>query len=196
MGNKILSAGRKRTVRRSRKEQFMEAGITKTASRRRKAMRVATVFTGAAAAAVTFAPTAMADTGQVAQPAGRTMALRPLDRRGPVYGSIKEAASCGNTPHWVHLDGWDPNGITGGSFRTACFGFKGLYDMSSGIAGHPWLVTAECGGNNHGFLNYNYANAQSFNVGTYYRNEHSLSMNSVFIGGWAGNDTCPKSGHH
>lgn len=77
---------------------LMKPGIKKVASG--KTMRVATVFTGAAACAAAFAPAAHAATGFT-----RT--------------AIKETNSCGTVPRWVHLK----NNIL---HVSQCYGFDGI----------------------------------------------------------------------
>lgn len=173
----------------------MEPATRKASAR--KAMRVATVFTGAAAAAFA-APAAMAGTGHAAGAGNKTVTHRPMDHiaatrvlnnSGRQSGSIQRRpgfSACEGTPHWVHLIG---SGVSGSA--EACFGFKGLYDVSGGFR-NPWGLNYECGANNHGFLNPK-TSAQSFNVGTTYRKEFNLHMNSIRINGWNGNDTCPVS---
>lgn len=137
---------------------------------RRNAARVATVFTGAAVAAGTFIPSAMANTS------------------GRVSGTIQKQP-CSGRGTWLHIAGQLLGDVR-------CFGFSGLYDVSSGSGSrHPWTIVGLCGGNNFGVINPKYADHQGYSVGNWYRNEHSFTMNSVRNAGWVhGNNTqCPMS---
>jgi hypothetical protein len=164
----------------------------------RKAMRVATVFTGAATAAAVFTPAAMAGTGPTNradkddktvthQPMDQIGKARPMNQEGRQSLSIQQQ-SCSGRPHWVHIEGSQftlgraPGGIE-------CYGYRGTWDVSDGVK-QPWHISHECGGNNFGYLNFKYASVQGFGEGKTYRGEN-LSMNSIYIGGWSQNDTCP-----
>jgi hypothetical protein len=167
-------------------------------ARARKAMRVATVFTGAAAVA-TFGPSALAGTGHAAPRDGRTATHHPnytgihtMDRIGKVFGSIRKSG-CAGKPNWVHINGSRMSPLGEGIPDTNCFGFYGEYDVSSGVFGGPWSVYYECGGNNSGLLNPTTANEQSYRPGTTYRNEHNYQMNSIYNLGWSKNDKCASN---
>jgi hypothetical protein len=169
---------------------------SRTASAR-KAMRVATVFTGAAAVA-TFGPSALAGTGHAAPRDGRTAThhpsyngIRPDNRIGKVFGSIKKSG-CAGKPNWVHLNGSRMSPLGTGIPDTYCFGFYGEYDVSGGF-GAPWSLYYECGGNNSGLLNPTTADEQSYKPGTGYRNEHDYQMNSIYNLGWSKNDKCASN---
>ena len=93
----------------------MNTATSRTTSR--KAMRVATVFTGAAAAAVGFAPGALAAPGhaaaqgQAAQANGKAQALMPDNT---------QSRGC-TTNAWLHIEYYS-------AFRSLCrqFGFVGF----------------------------------------------------------------------
>ena len=166
----------------------------------RKAMRVATVFTGAAGAAALFAPTAMAGTGHTARADGKTVTHRlmgqigkahPMNSFGRVSGNIQLNSNCSTTPHWVHIKG---HSTLGASNTERCFGFKGTYDVSSGLLNGAWIIEYECGGTNFGYLNPRQGDHQGFGPGTGFRRENNYHMGSIKITGWsAGGKACPVS---
>jgi hypothetical protein len=159
----------------------MKAGTRKAAPR--KAMRVATIFTGAAAAA-TFAPAAMAGTGHAAgtdnqaRTDGKTLTSlwlggRPLDNG---WGSIRSSGRCPNA-HWVHLE-WS-RGVPD------CFGYRGQLRF-----GTEKPVSHECGGTNKGVL-FSTRGSIPFGPGTGYRGfPVKTEAISIYIGSWTGNDKC------
>src|ERR1700689_3688736 len=106
----------------------------------KKAMRVATTFTGAAACVVGFNdPAAMAGTGQPAQPGHQNHLLAIAGNRR-LSGSIKSGCGYANTSHWLHI-GEPPGG------GVICIGDRGLLDMS------PWPnMHSFCGGTNYGVI--------------------------------------------
>lgn len=140
-------------------------------------MKVATVFVGAAAVGgATFMPVAAR-----------------ANNNGPVSGArIRESASCKDA-NWLHMEHSTRYGEAP-SPETTCFGFSGLFDVSSGLAHRPRVLYWECGGNNFGWINPHAGAGASFNQGTYYRKSYSRTWNSVDIFGWAGTDKCPRSG--
>lgn len=175
--------------------QFMKSGMRKVASGKR--MRVATVFTGAAACAATFAPAAHAATGHQAAPDTKTLTVPRLhdamneirpDWNGyatVVSGSI-QLGSCPSTPKWVHMSrSLDP-------YSTFCFGFKGeLAFHSPDIS-----VSRICGGNNYG----DYVNSRGqtayFGPGTTYVHlpwPGVAKIEAIQILKWSAhnNDKCP-----
>jgi hypothetical protein len=176
----------------------MNSSIKKATKRR--AMRVVTVFTGAAACATAFAPAAMAGTDHVAR------LTTPANSPHRFYGSIR-SAGCANVPHWVHIQAMVSEDR---AFQRTmrCFGYDGLLQVSSnhGWGGHM-LTYYECGGNNSGVLIVSnqppgqYGANQPFGPGKTYRKEWSgtaadpfaLAVNSMYIYKWNGTDTCPAS---
>ena len=143
----------------------------------KKAMRVTTTFTGAAACLAALTPTAMAATTKTAHealPDKPNLGMHPAIKSS--YG-----AACDAHPHWVHIYGLGaPSGIR-------CFGFAGttsrLYQMS-----------AECGGNNYGVVygvgpNGSITSSNSFSPGTYARTSVH-SQYAIAISRWSGYDSC------
>ena len=145
----------------------------------RRAMRVATVFTGAAATAVTFAPTALAapgpapGQGHTALVNGKTRAMGP-DRSG----SIKSAACNATDTHWLHIQ------YESLFQRKLCkaFGFRGTKIVSQDMS-------AECGGNNTGAIFYGTGSLR-YGPGNTYRNATHKSISAVEVSFWSGNDKC------
>jgi hypothetical protein len=139
-----------------------------------KKMRVAAMFTGAAAAATTFTP-AFAATAKAS--------------------SLREAACTASRHTWLHIayNGSNPNSTVLG-----CWGFKGGY-----LYYIPEPAFAECGGNNYGFLiwesniydlGYGKNKSVHFHQGTGYAywpagTSYTL-LEGVHISGWAGTDKC------
>lgn len=122
----------------------MKSGINKVASG--KTMRVATLFTGAAACAAAFAPAAVAGTGHPAAVGhqarldGKALAL-PWLHRAPegLQPDTSPTNNCGTTPRWVHV-AYSPH-------KVSCFGFDGA------LSRHPAVhFSRECGGDNRGHI--------------------------------------------
>jgi hypothetical protein len=172
---------------------------TKKATKRR-GRRVATVFTGAAACATAFAPTAMAATDHAAR------LTAPANSPHLWWGKTR-SGGCANVPNWVHIQAMVSEDQT--FQRTMrCFGYAGKLEVSSnhGWGGHM-MTYYECGGNNSGVLiaSYGapgtYSANQSFGPGTGYRKEWigqatdpiAYAVNSMYIIKWTGNDACPAS---
>jgi hypothetical protein len=162
----------------------------------RKAMRVATVFTGAAAVGA-FAPAAVAAVGHEAgtghqaravdkAPAlprvhGTTHGIRP-DFSGRESGSIRLSRFCSQVPHWVHMQSYSLK-------NSYCYGFKGLWEWDPAAK-----MYGECGGNNFGYLYPDGGNAFSFHQGTTYRRwTNGIKLFDIRISGWSGNDKCPQA---
>jgi hypothetical protein len=145
-----------------------------------KTLRVATVFTGAAACAAAFTPAAMAATGHPARP-----------QNGAAYDSMKVTSNCAGVPNWLHLTFWWSS-KPGPSFylRTMCWGFAGIDAAIPPQRGGTNRLSYECGGNNYGYLN-PATDFQNFGPGTGYRHENNFVVNSVEITGWSGTDRCP-----
>jgi hypothetical protein len=155
----------------------MNAATRKTTSR--QAMRVATVFTGAAAAAVGFAPAALAAPGHAAtqdHPAranGKAQAMAPAS-------SIRSAGCTTNT--WLHVEYFS-------SFRELCraFGFAGKMKPLSA----PLEMSAQCGGNNYGTFFSSQGKKTTYGPGTTYREfSNPISVSYVSIRKWSGTDEC------
>jgi len=141
----------------------------------RKAKRVATIFTGTAAAAAAFVPAAQA--GTVGQPLNmQAGTVKPLNTGGkikPDYtirGSI-EAAPCSKVPQWLHLANKD------GQF---CFGYKGTVEYN----GQFNTVSHECGGTNHGGLRSPEGTNWGFGPGTTWTKPGIYYLSSITINGW------------
>jgi hypothetical protein len=149
----------------------------------RKTLRVATTFTGAAACAAAFTPAAMAGTAHQARLGGKTITL-PGHRgirhgiRPDNTGSIELTTSCGTVPHWVHL-------ANAGS--EICAGFKGTFSFYRS----PQIVTKECGGTNHGYLESPGGTKWDFYSGTTFTTPPFSLVSEIHISGWKGNDACP-----
>jgi hypothetical protein len=140
-------------------------------------MRVATVFTGAAAAAVAFAPGAMAAPGHTQAPghparaAGKARALAP---------DIRSSGCTTNT--WLHVEYFSP-------FRELCkaFGFAGKMTP----LGAPLEMSAQCGGNNFGTIFWSGGRRTTYGPGTTYREFPIVeSVSAVSITHWQGTDKC------
>jgi hypothetical protein len=164
-------------------------------SKPKRAMRVATIFTGVAAATVgvTQAANAQDVAHAVAKPTLRhtERAIRPAGRR--IDGSIQYYVSCGNAgvhPTWLHVStntsgGYGPQGIS------VCFGFKGIYSSPPGTG-----MNAECGGNNYGYINGSNNGdivSDHFGPGTGYRAIKWSHYDDILITSWAGNDQCKRA---
>jgi hypothetical protein len=159
-------------------------------------MRVATIFTGAAAAAA-FGPAAAAAGGHAAgtghqartvdkAPAvpgiyGITNVVRP-DTSERLSGSIRMTGFCSTTSHWVHLE-------AAANEVDYCWGYKGLWYWNP-----AFKIYAECGGNNYGWLYRLDGSVFSFHQGTTYRRwTNGINLSAIRISGWAGNDACPET---
>jgi hypothetical protein len=143
-----------------------------------RTMRVATAFTGAAAAAAAFTPAAHAAT------------------------AIEDRSCSAGTTHWLQL-GDNSRFFASGQFHyghiSTCLGYTGT--------AHPnFPATSFCGGNNYGYISgyqsndaehyYNHYKT-AFHPGTFFAKIPGTSVSSplvvskVYISKWAGNDTCP-----
>jgi hypothetical protein len=160
--------------------KFMNTATRKTTSR--QAMRVATVFTGAAAAAVGFAPAALAAPGHAAaqdHPAranGKAQAMAPAS-------SIRSAGCTTNT--WLHIQ-------YSSLLRDALckqFGFAGKMRPVT-PDGDTLAMNAQCGGNNIGNIYYS-GKKLPYAQGTSYRSFNPFRVVSyVSIRKWSGTDEC------
>jgi hypothetical protein len=144
----------------------MTLDIKKAASR--KTMRVATMFTGAAACAVAFTPAAHAAN------------LDPVRPANTEWGDCQGA----NQSHWLHI-------VTNQSIF--CLGDRGIINVGVHPYGLP--VYSYCGGNNSGWFLYSGRELKFYSGTTYntYARNHDwvpLGVISVSISTWHGNDTC------
>jgi hypothetical protein len=157
----------------------------------RKSFQMATVFTGAAACAAAFAPTAgaaTASTTPVARAGAVTASTSPAIRASIVS---KECGAGTNT--WVHV--YFPAGADHGP---VCFGDRGDTGVSNII------LAGLCGGNNSGWINgystdHLGAKYIHFVRGTGERNfsqwpnvHGNLYVTFVSISRFSGGDTCPQ----
>jgi hypothetical protein len=161
----------------------MNLGISKLGSR--KAMRVATVFTGVTACAAAFAPAANAQTdGELAPP----LALRPTAGQSTRFGS-----NCSNAPHWFHL--YFKSSLTG-DLTSRCIGGTGSWYFAAGGQGFP--MSGFCGGNNVGYFSGWFGGRrltdQRFHQSSsvyWWPGNHSSVISYLYISKWGGNKTCP-----
>jgi hypothetical protein len=144
-------------------------------------MRVATVFTGAAAAAVGFAPAALAAPGHAAAQAHPARANGKAQAMAPDANSIRSAGCTTNT--WVHIEYSE-------LFRTTlcrAVGFEGRMKLKSA----DLAMYAQCGGNNVGTIYYSGGKSLSYAQGTTYRPiSPTLFVSSVSILYWKGTEQC------
>jgi hypothetical protein len=152
-------------------------------------MRVATLFTGVAAATIGMAQAANA---QEAAPAATHTpkhtggALVPAGR---FDGSIRYSTDCANRgidKNWLHVS--TNTGSSIDPYQSYCFGFKGIWSSPPGIG-----INYECGGNNHGYLDgENGGRSVSFHFGpgTTYRANKWSHLWDVLITSWTGTDAC------
>jgi hypothetical protein len=175
-------------VHRVRKEQLMKPAIKKALSG--KTMRVATVFTGAAACAAAFTPAAAV--AATAQPGHQlrldrtTLAARP----DKTSGSIREATCSLGRHTWVHFQD-----VVGTS---DCWGFRGTWSVSRD---EYFVADKMCGGNNVGsYGGYPAAGRQNFYTAefgpgsTYVSLPNALPTHVTFVRifGWSsGQVACP-----
>jgi hypothetical protein len=143
----------------------------------RKAMRVATVFTGAAAAAVAYAPAALAAPGH-APAQGRTALVNGKTQAAGPRTTI-QSKGCGTSDvHWLHLE-------YASLFRSKlckAFGFAGFKTVAQDFY-------AECGGNNYGTI-YWKTGSLGFGPGNTYRSVTERDISGVSIYSWKGTDHC------
>jgi hypothetical protein len=157
--------------------------------KRKTSMRVATVFTGVAAAMVGVTQAANAqDAGHaMAKPTAR-QAVRPAGR---LNGSIRESGNCtaisDRYPTWLHVaTKFFPSTNV---MDSACFGGKGIYSSPPGVG-----IYGECGGNNYGYIdgtNNNTTVSMHFVPGTTYHLFKWAHYDDVLITSWKGTDKCP-----
>jgi hypothetical protein len=144
----------------------------------RKAMRAATVFTGAAGLAVGFGPTAMAATGQA--PAQGHSARATGTTPANIQLTAADIVSKGCTTNdWLHIE-------YSSLFRDdLCrqFGYVGY--------AYPYIyMNHQCGGNNFGNLYVSGYLVIPFGRGTGYRTLPG-DLSTVSISGYGGSYQCP-----
>ena len=166
----------------------MKPGIKKGVSG--KALRVATVFTGAAAAAGAFVPAAYAGGGHAT--AQRTYDQHAAGRHGARLHGIVTKPNCpGGTSNWIHL------GFHKQSDR--CYGFSG--SLFGTVSRPVWFATSFCGGNNFGWISgkltgdNNASWSHSIGHGTTYftiphTSQLALATTGLWLYSWSGHDTC------
>jgi hypothetical protein len=149
----------------------------------KRVMRVATTFTGAAAAAVALNPAAMAATGKAEAHATNQLRRAVTHGNRRLSGSIREG-DCTNS-HWMHLEQPYNSG--------ECFGYHGLLDLSP----YP-NARAYCGGNNSGIFwgsgpgnNSYYWFYQGKTYAHLPKTSPYFYVREIGIIAWKGEDTCP-----
>lgn len=174
-------------------------GAVSSKSKSGKSKRVATVFTGVAAATVGMTQVANAqDVAHAAHKAASRHIARqmiPATATAIRYDSIRSASVCAYSdigrpaihPTWVHLWWWSAPVDTSYS---ECYGYKGFIISPPGFG-----VTGECGGNNYGSLWGFSDNGKrewhfNFHPGTTYAHLNKGSLYGVAINSWAGTDKC------
>lgn len=136
----------------------MKSGIKKAAPG--KTMRVAAVFTGAAACAAAFTPAAVAGAGHQPGLDGKTItAHRPHGKTPGIRPYISGTVSCSTVPRWVHL-----KSLNG---HTLCFGFDGKSSINFSWHNFTYF-TSICGGNNSGYVVNESGRATFFRPGNTY----------------------------
>jgi hypothetical protein len=143
----------------------------------RKAMRVATVFTGAAGLAVAFAPTALAAPGHAPTQGHSARAIGKTQSSSELTATIRSAGCTTNT--WLHLQYQS-------TIRDLCkaFGYRGTMVPDSSV-----YMSAQCGGNNYGYILFRHTSLP-YGPGTTYRNVTPGHVSAVTISGWTGTDKC------
>ena len=169
-------------------------GVASSKSRTRKSMRVATLFTGAAAATVGMTQVANAQetAHSAAKPSSKHIgrAMRP----DAAATTIESAVACGagrSHGNWLHVSTTVYLQYGSYFYTSFCYGFKGTIYSPQGTG-----ARAECGGNNYGYLaGYVKAGAWalSFKPGTTYRAVNKSHLSTVHISSWKGTDACGEA---
>ena len=143
----------------------------------RKAMRAATVFTGAAGLAFGFGPTAMATAAQA--PAQGHSARATGTTRAHIQLTAADIKSEGCTTNtWLHIE--YSSLIRDDLCRQ--FGYTGV--------AYPYIyMNHQCGGNNYGTLYVSGYLSYVFGPGTGYRTLPG-DLSTVSIVGWSGTKEC------
>lgn len=165
-------------------EHDMDAVSAK--KRPRRAMRVATIFTGVAACTIGVTQVANAQD------------MRPAVPAGTIQGNIKSVASCGSRGidgTWLHVSTVSNFSVLAEPvtrWMSDCFGNSGWYQGPRGTG-----MVAQCGGNNYGNLSGATASGKwwsvAFGPGTTYRTLNKAHLSNVFISKWHGTDKCPEA---
>jgi hypothetical protein len=141
----------------------------------KKALRVATVFTGVAGCAAAFGPAAAAATA-----APGTAVARAVEAANVDAATIESGPCNSGTTHWLHL-------YDGGTDR--CVGFPGTLVYKT-----PPAASAFCPGNNYGYIEGASPSPLiiAFRQGaTIERFTSQFRIQAIHISGWSGNETCP-----
>jgi hypothetical protein len=161
----------------------------------RKSFQMATVFTGAAACAAAFAPTASAVTARTAPAVRAGAAVARAAAAVPARTGSKDCNA--GTKTWVHV--YFPAGADHGP---VCFGGRGAEGVNS------VTLVGVCGGNNSGYI-FGYSTDHGafwgipYGHGTGERNFSKWSAHGIHVGGdlrvtevsisgFRGGDTCPQ----
>jgi hypothetical protein len=168
-------------------------GTMRSNPRLKRSMRVATLFTGAAAATVGM--TQVANAQDVAHPAHKPTPKHIAGQVRPAItklGNIKSSWACAEystprNPTWLHAV---YDSVQNHASYSYCYGGKG-----SIVSPHGTGITYECGGNNHGLLvGYSDGGTKSwsfrFRPGTTYAHLNRGSLYLVAIWSWSGTDKC------
>jgi hypothetical protein len=170
-------------------------GAVSSKSRPSKSMRVATIFTGVAAATVGMTQVANAQdvTHAAHKPTSKRIGhqLRPASQ--VLTGRMQSDEFChfttGNShPNWLHVFWYNSQFMKQDS---ECYGFSG-FAFSPPTVG----ITYMCGGNNYGSL-FGHSDDRkkswvfNYGPGTTYAYLDKSSLYQVHISRWAGNDKCP-----
>jgi hypothetical protein len=165
-------------VSRIRKDGAVKSGI-------KKSMRVATTFTGAAACAVTFGPTAMAGT-HIHQQADERHGQHPLRGMAARKGNFESGPCTGGTSNWVHMAFGQPNAAD------FCFGFRGSGSPDS-------TYSLICGGNNIGWYSGSSRGGKPV-FGRFHEGSTYVKLpgepdwiNGMGITSFSGHDKCPPA---
>jgi hypothetical protein len=157
--------------------QFMSRATRTTTAR--KAMRAATVFTGAAGLAVAFGPgAAMAAAGHAPARSHPARAAGTTPAHIRLTAADIESRGC-TTNTWLHIE-------YSSVVRSLCkqYGYSG-----SAIAPLGMYMTAQCGGNNYGDIATWASGSYPFGPGKTYRSINGWVF-EVDIYSWKGADKC------
>jgi hypothetical protein len=143
----------------------------------RKKMRVASTFTGTAACAALFMPSAALATTQ--------HNLNKQDRMHAARPDLKFNSGCEyGTGHWLHFAEVSPN-------RSLCYGWS-----QNNATTASFSQVAYCGGNNYGTFyginSHGQNKSVSFHQGTTYGRAGKFYTSIIVINGYAGTDGCGR----